>query len=286
MRTERPRKINPVRRFALILLIAAVAVVVPLSTAGTAFAANGDISLSSNVERLNVRPCLPEATEVGITNHTRKGRFVDVYVTAESPLRSSKPNVTTYVPAGGTVHVAVRISAPIDAPSGDYAIRFDANTAAPLVIPASVVNPPDVRCLPHESLTATATSAQVSPDYGPWLAVDGAESTLWHTRYSPVRDVLPQSITVDLGTAHDVAELVYVPRTSGNLNGTITSYVVYGSVDGQSFSQLSKGSWPADRVRKSVALDTTDLRYIRLEALEGYGGYASASELVFFARTS
>lgn len=269
------------RLLAAVVSALALLIAVP---GGAAVAAPGKISLSANVDRLTVRPCLPEAIRLGITNNGATAGFFDVYVDAERPLQSSKPVVTTYVPAGSTVYTNIAISASVDAAAGTYDVTFTTGRSESLTVPATVATSPETQCLPRDRMTATATSAQQSPDYGARYAIDGADATFWHTRYSPTRDVLPQSITLDLGSTYDVAELVYQPRTSGSMNGTITAYTVYGSADGETFSQLTKGTWPADRTRKTATVNAPAIRHLRLEVTEGYGGYASAAELVLFGR--
>ncbi|MEQ7129186.1 discoidin domain-containing protein [Actinopolymorpha sp. B11F2] len=294
MRAETMRCARPLgrrgRRHVLAGIALLVAALLPLSTAGLAMArpasgAGDRISLSSNVEQLSVRPCLPETIRLGITNNGSKAEFVDVTITAEQPLQASKPGVTTYVPAHSTVEVSIRISATIDAAAGTYDVGFHTGRSETLHVPITVVtSSPDTRCLPRENMTATATSAQASPDYGPRFAIDGTDTTMWHTQYSPVRDILPQAITLDLGGSYDIAELVYQPRTSGNLNGTITAYTIYGSADNQTFTELTEGTWAADRTRKTAAVDAMAVRYLRLEAREGVGGYGSAAEIVLYGK--
>jgi beta-glucanase (GH16 family) len=128
-------------------------------------------------------------------------------------------------------------------------------------------------------LTATATSFQ--PDQGnePDKAVDGDEKTFWHSAWNP-HALLPQSITVDQGTPGTVACLAYLPRQSGGSNGTITTYNIYVSTDGKDFTKVvSAGKWPANAARKFANFPATPARYVRLEAVEGVGGFASAAEI-------
>lgn len=241
------------------------------------------IVLTSDVSELTVRPGLAEKVRLGITNSSSEGRFVDVTIAARAPVLPSKPGLTTYVPAGGTVHTSVGITAAVDGEPGGYDVVFASGRGTRLGLAVTVVNPPNARYLPRDRMTATATSAQ-EPANAPKYAIDGVESTLWHIRYSPVRDLLPQSITLELGGTYDVAELVYLPRPTGSANGTVTAYTVYGSADGQTFSAIGSGTWAADRTRKTATVDGHGLRHVRLEATEGVGGYASAAELILYGR--
>lgn len=128
-------------------------------------------------------------------------------------------------------------------------------------------------------LTATATSFQ--PDQGnePKSAVDGDEKTFWHSAWNPYA-ALPQSITIDQRTADTVACLTYLPRQSGGNNGTITTYNVYTSTDGHAFTKVvSNGKWAANAARKFANFPPTSARYVRLEAVQGVGKFASAAEI-------
>ncbi|HEY6738134.1 MAG TPA: discoidin domain-containing protein [Actinopolymorphaceae bacterium] len=244
------------------------------------------ITLSSPVDRVEVRPGLAETVPIEITNSGAKATFVDVSVDAERPLESSKTGISTYVPAHYTVNVAVRVTAVADADEGTVPLVFTTGSKERLAIFCVVANPPDARLLPRDAMTATATSAQLIPDHKPQNAIDGNPSTLWHTKWNPVKDPLPQSLTLELGGVYDVAELIYEPRTIGGRNGIITVYSLHGSTDGQSFTELTDGEWAADTARKHVVLGATGLSYLRLVAHEGYGGYASAAEIVLYGRAA
>lgn len=130
--------------------------------------------------------------------------------------------------------------------------------------------------VPDAGLTVTATSYH--PGYYPQYAVDGNINTFWHTEWDPLAP-LPQSITVDMGSAHTVHGLVYLPRQDGGTSGTITGYTISVSTDGTTFTPVASGSWPADTSTRSAAFPATDARYVRLTATSSIAGYASAAEL-------
>jgi hypothetical protein len=90
---------------------------------------------------------------------------------------------------------------------------------------------------------------------------------------------MPQAITLDLGSAQEVYGLTYQPRLDASSTGTITNYRVETSSDGTNYSQATAGTWLDDRSLKSVTFDPTTARYVRLVALAGEGGYASAAEV-------
>jgi len=166
-----------------------------------------------------------------------------------------------------------------DAGDGGYNDRADwaglqASCGNPV---ATVPGGPWPHFVPQASMSATASSAHAG--YPASAAIDGRQTTIWHSEFSPPAP-LPQSITIDLGGAHTVAGLTYQPRLDASETGTITGYVVYTSVDGTAFSQAASGVWPGDRSLKSVTFNAPQqARYVRIEATSGAGNYASAAEI-------
>ncbi|MEG1287652.1 MAG: discoidin domain-containing protein [Clostridium sp.] len=137
----------------------------------------------------------------------------------------------------------------------------------------------DKSIIPQEYMTATATSEQAGGSEGPAsLAIDGNESSIWHTKYSPGKDELPQSITLNLGKEYNVNKFTYLPRPNGG-NGNITSYEVLVSTDGENFTKVSNGEWESNASLKVVEFEPVKATHIRLTAKAGVGGFASAAEL-------
>lgn len=125
---------------------------------------------------------------------------------------------------------------------------------------------------------ATASSHQ--PGNEPGFAIDGLGTSLWHSKWGDPRPALPQWIMIDQGASVTTASLMYQPRPDGG-NGTVTRYNVAVSSDGKEFTILVKdGQWPQDSKRKVVSFAPVETRYVRLEVLEGAGGFASAAEVV------
>lgn len=133
---------------------------------------------------------------------------------------------------------------------------------------------------PAPVMTATATSAQSGNEAS--KAVDGNATTFWHSQWSPNLP-LPQSITIDQGSAKTVASLRYLPRQdggSGAAHGNITSYNIYVSTNGSTFTKVvDLGTWSSDSSRKTANFTPVSARYVRLEAITGHGGWANAAEV-------
>lgn len=130
--------------------------------------------------------------------------------------------------------------------------------------------------VPQAGMTATADSSQ-EPSYDARYAIDDDPTTMWHSQWDPYQP-LPHEITLDLGGNYNVSGLLYQPRQDNN-NGVITSYTVSVSTDDTSFSQVPAGSWADDFNTKSAQFPVQPARYIRLTALVGHNGYASAAEI-------
>jgi hypothetical protein len=135
--------------------------------------------------------------------------------------------------------------------------------------------------VPHDGMTATADSYQAH--YADWccepkFAIDDNSATVWHTQFSPY-DALPRSLTLDLGKSYAVSGLRYVTRQDNNHNGVITSYTVSVSNDGTNFTQVASGNWADDFTTKSADFAAQPARYVRLTALAGHAGLASAAEV-------
>jgi hypothetical protein len=134
--------------------------------------------------------------------------------------------------------------------------------------------------IPQSQMTASATSQHGS--HNAHEAIDGDVNSMWHTDFTffaqPTAP-LPQSITLNLGGTYNVGALRYLPRQDWYLHGTILTYKIYLSTNGSNFMQIATGSWANDHTEKTASFSPTRASYIRLEAVVGHLGFASAAEL-------
>ncbi len=146
--------------------------------------------------------------------------------------------------------------------------------------------PVDPTLIPQAQMTAVATSQEtVNASNAAGNVLDGNLSTFWHTKWD-LSNVLPQSITLNLGGSYAVNQVKLMPRQDGGANGNITGYKVYTSTDGTAFTQVATGTWANDASEKSAAFTAVTASYVRLEATAGVGGWASASEINVYKSTS
>ncbi|GAA0741088.1 DUF4073 domain-containing protein [Clostridium oceanicum] len=131
--------------------------------------------------------------------------------------------------------------------------------------------------IPLDKMTAEATSSHSSREDAA-KAIDGNTSTIWHTRYGRNKAELPQSITLSFDKTYEINKFLYVPRQRGS-SGRITEYNLYTSVDGENYKLVSHGTWGDNSKTKTAEFEKTNAKYIKLEAIKGHGGFATASEL-------
>lgn len=145
----------------------------------------------------------------------------------------------------------------------------------------------DPLAIPQSLLNATATSAE--PGEGADRVLDGRKATLWSTKWN-LSDRLPQSITIHLNDTYEIDKFVYTPRQDmggdGRFNGIITKYNLYVSSNGNEFTKVSEGSWARDKTDKVITFSPVKATHVKLEALEGSGGWATASEINVYRHES
>lgn len=123
------------------------------------------------------------------------------------------------------------------------------------------------------------------PDgYEAGLAFDGKGSTFWHTKYSPVADPFPHSITVDMGNPFSIEAFSYLPRQDNNPNGMIKSWSLETSIDNVNWEKVASGDFPEHSGEKKVNFPVHVARYFRFLAISEIGlkAVASAAEISIF----
>ncbi|WP_054027488.1 discoidin domain-containing protein [Bacillus sp. FJAT-28004] len=195
------------------------------------------------------------------------------------------------------------VSLDTDAGKGDAIVTWDVDASnydptvktvqtftvnGTVTLPTGVANPSNVSLatsikvtvnkIPQSQMTATATSEEtIGENSAASMAIDGNPQTVWHTKWDK-SDVLPQSITLNLGGTYNINNVAYLPRPSGS-NGNITGYNVYVSTDGVTFTKVASGTWANDNAEKVATFDSTDASYVKLEATAGTNGWAAAAEI-------
>ncbi len=113
-------------------------------------------------------------------------------------------------------------------------------------------------------------------------AIDGLQSTFWHTQWCPSSTPTPHEIQIYLGGPYQVNNVLYVPRQDGSGNGRIGQYEVYTSYYGSNWgTPVATGAFANDATTKQVAFPPTNAQFIRLRALSEVNGnpWTSAAEI-------
>jgi alpha-L-fucosidase len=115
-------------------------------------------------------------------------------------------------------------------------------------------------------------------------AIDGNESTIWHTRWNADQQQ-PHHITVDMGKTHRIGGFTYLPRQDGLLNGVVVNYRFETSTDGDTWTtNIADGSFANIQNNPSlqeVAFAPVNARYFRFTSLQTIwnSGWTSAAEI-------
>ncbi len=133
----------------------------------------------------------------------------------------------------------------------------------------------DGTALDGSGFTLTASSS--ANGHSPQLADDGQLPTYWESAAA-----LPQSLTVDTGTVDAIGGLRYTPPPAGATTNVL-DYVVQGSTDGATFTDLASGTWADDADVKTVTFDAAQVRFVRLVGSSSTGSAVAASELELLA---
>ena len=247
----------------------------------------GDVTVSLNPEQPFAKPGDVVKVDAMLQN---KGidSLTDVTVKLKVPsgwtVKTIGPDQIDTINPKGKFNTAFEVKIPDGEQVGRFvqfegAVTFERNHEQVQLPLSSVIEVLDPRIIAQSQMTATATSEEVGTDSAEY-AIDGTPDTMWHTAWSG-KDTLPQSLTLDLGNTYVIDEFAYLPR-QGGLNGIITQYKLYTSIDGINFTEVAHGNWVNDKTEKSIRFTEIEASYVKLEAVQGVGGYASAAELNVF----
>ena len=115
-----------------------------------------------------------------------------------------------------------------------------------------------------------------------YLAVDNNIATMWHTDWEGTSRE-NHWFQFKQSSSYAVNGLRYLPRQTGNSNGTITRYEIKVSDDGVNFTSVATGTWANNSSWKIVEFEPQSAQYIRLYSLDAVTDnswvFASAAEL-------
>lgn len=247
----------------------------------------GDVAVSLDPDQTEVKA--GDVLKVNAVLHNmEKDKLTDVAIDLNMPagweVKAIKPNKTSIINPDEKFQTTFEVTVPNSEQEGrivqlEGEASFERKGEHAELPLNSVIEVLDPRIIPQSQMTATATSEEVGVDSAAH-AIDGSSDTMWHTAWSGT-DTLPQSITVDLGGTYALDEFSYLPRQSGP-NGIITQYKLYTSTDGIDFKEVASGNWANDNTEKVIQIPEVEASHVKLEAIQGAGGYASAAEINVF----
>ncbi|KAG4429683.1 hypothetical protein IFR05_014838 [Cadophora sp. M221] len=116
-------------------------------------------------------------------------------------------------------------------------------------------------------------------------AIDGDQSTIWHSRYDPAQ-ALPHNAVMDLGSAMRVTGVTYLPRqdvpAGGQIYGNIGQHTIETSMDNTNWARAATSTFVDDAALKKETFPDVTARYVRITALTEAGNrgpWSSAAEL-------
>lgn len=133
----------------------------------------------------------------------------------------------------------------------------------------------NVNYIANDRLTANASSWQGNGAH-PNKAIDDDPDTMWHTDWSIT--TFPHWISFTIDTPAKISGISYTPR-SGAGNGTLLSYDVEVSDDGQNWRVIKSGDLERNDKTKEILFDTVTTQHIRLKFKSAVGVNGSAAEI-------
>jgi galactose oxidase len=137
--------------------------------------------------------------------------------------------------------------------------------------------------LNRSAWTVTADSYHAGNE--PEKAIDGDNTTFWHSEYSP-NDPLPNTITIDMQESQLVNGVSIQPRQDGIGNGRVGQHRIELSSDRTNWIQVANGAYVNDDTTKKTSFVTRPTRYVRITALteaqSANNPWTSAAEINVF----
>ena len=135
--------------------------------------------------------------------------------------------------------------------------------------------------IPLSMLTATAGDSDGSDV--PENVLDENESTVWHTDWAGTPDYSNHWLQIELSAVTKVDGLRYLPRTDKSVNGMITSYEIYTSLDGVTWEKATEGTWTKDKEWQNASFTEVETKFVRLVTIDALSDsnklFSSAAEV-------
>ncbi|KAI4239885.1 MAG: hypothetical protein L6R40_005437 [Gallowayella cf. fulva] len=117
-------------------------------------------------------------------------------------------------------------------------------------------------------------------------AIDGNDTTFWHSEWYPHSVPLPHTFTIDMGKVYNITSMSYLPRQDGLKIGNIGRWKIALSADHEDWHHRFFGTWLDDDQLKTFAFPKPILaRWLMLVAYTEAGdrnNRTGAAEITIF----
>lgn len=135
---------------------------------------------------------------------------------------------------------------------------------------------------PTEKLSVKEAGSQSGSDPAENV-LNSDNSAIWHTDWNSSEDVESYQnhfLTLTLSEETEIGGLRYLPRQSG-VNGIVTEYEIYVSLDGSSYTKAAEGKWAGDHSWKLCAFEepmkAKYVKFVSKKAVSDTAGQAFTS---------
>ncbi len=116
-------------------------------------------------------------------------------------------------------------------------------------------------------------------------AFDGNGGSYWHSDYYfdgksiTWKAEAPHAVNIIFPSATNVSGLKYLPRQDDNETGIWQEIKVFGTKNGEEYTQLYEGTMKVDKTEKYVSWGDVSLKAIQIEITKSNGGFCTAAEI-------
>lgn len=165
--------------------------------------------------------------------------------------------------------------------SSDTSDNSSADEIEPLMVYGTKIAANRMKIVDVSSEANGAANSAIGSGGNKEYAMDGSNSTVWHTAWNSVND--EKYITFELDHVVDFVGIMYTRRAYGNENGVFRGCKVYTKVNEEDEWQLTLTStnwiWDSSSLTKTVELDeSVKAKYVKVVGITN-DSFASAAEI-------
>ncbi|GAA2756096.1 hypothetical protein GCM10009872_14560 [Actinopolymorpha rutila] len=171
------------------------------------------MTATPNTLQILAVPCGARMVDVAVRNDASQPTYADVLLTPDAPLKASPDVISSYLPAGYTLHTPVQVSAPLGSTDSDAQIIVKAGRtgrgsqiSVPVVVKAAPSGPGA-----NLAISSTVSASSTHPNFKACGAIDGdSNSDHWQTTTGwndGTSRVFPDWLAVTFAQPHQVSRV-------------------------------------------------------------------------------